>query len=227
MPIVVYGLFGMQFLACALSLYFLSRSVRGGEGTRRKADVAFGLIFLTMFGVSFAASSRLTTPEDRTKNVRIGPAPVVPAFPEIGDVAPLFTLIDDEGRTFDLGQKRGDVVLILFFGIDCPPCIAEMPHVQTLFEARSDRPDFHVIAISTFDELDALQSLKKRLGLAFPFAADRAAKSFRQYAEPSIPQSFVVSRDGKIVYHANGFDVESFSEVVQAIDTELAADVES
>ena len=47
----------------------------------------------------------------------------------IGDPAPLFTTITNEGDIFDLEKQKGKIVMLQFTASWCSVCIKEMPHI--------------------------------------------------------------------------------------------------
>ncbi len=51
--------------------------------------------------------------------------------------------LDSEG--INLSQSEGKVILINFWATWCPPCIAEMPELQELYDNYGDQVDFYFI----------------------------------------------------------------------------------
>lgn len=66
-----------------------------------------------------------------------GPTVAPQLMTVVGDKAPNLTFKDDSGETIGLKQFQGSVVLLNFFGIDCIPCIKEMPELQKIYEEYS------------------------------------------------------------------------------------------
>ena len=60
---------------------------------------------------------------------------------------PALRFRDSEGRSLDLGQFRGKVVLLNVWATWCPPCRQEMPSLDRLQAALGSR-DFEVVALS-------------------------------------------------------------------------------
>src|SRR5215510_6498124 len=51
---------------------------------------------------------------------------------DVGQPAPDFEFIDQNGQRAHLHQYRGDVVLLNFWATWCPPCVQEMPDLEVL-----------------------------------------------------------------------------------------------
>jgi peroxiredoxin len=60
---------------------------------------------------------------------------------------PDFAIPDLEGNLHRLADFRGQVVVLNFWATWCPPCIDEMPSLQKLHQALSER-GIAVVAIS-------------------------------------------------------------------------------
>ena len=60
---------------------------------------------------------------------RSKPATDTAATPLLGQAAPLVTGTTLDGQTFDLGARRGNWVVLSFFGTWCPPCVQEHPEL--------------------------------------------------------------------------------------------------
>ena len=56
-----------------------------------------------------------------------------------------FTLDKMSGGVLDVEDLKGKVVFINFWATWCPPCIAEMPSIQKLYDKYKDNPEiaFH------------------------------------------------------------------------------------
>lgn len=83
-----------------------------------------------------------------------------------GELAPDFTVRDLQGNEAKLSDYRGRKVIVNFWASWCPPCRAEMPHMQRFYEAHAEDGTVALLSVN-------LASLEKGAGAAAAFAAKR------------------------------------------------------
>jgi peroxiredoxin len=123
--------------------------------------------------------------------------------------APRLTLQLLDGRVASLGGGEGRVVLINFWATWCPPCRAEIPGFQDVYEALHDG-GFDVLGISTDDRPVAeVQAWLRDRGITYPvaMATPEAVAGFGGIA--SLPTSFLIDHRGNIRYRVSGFFTET------------------
>ena len=108
-----------------------------------------------------------------------------------------FTLTDLDGKTWNLKDLRGKVVLLNFWATWCPPCRKEMPDLETLYVRFKDQ-GFVVLAISDEDAAKVRPFLDGR-NITYPVLLDRGRRVNHQFQIEGIPKSFVYDRNGKLV----------------------------
>jgi len=119
--------------------------------------------------------------------------------PREGFLAPDFTL-DLLGRgQVTLSELRGKGVVINLWASWCPPCRAEMPAIQRVYEKTRER-GLEVLAVNTTfqDSERAAAGFVQELGLTFPVPLDRSGTVSRQYQLRALPSTFFVDREGII-----------------------------
>ena len=125
-------------------------------------------------------------------------AGAIPA-PRQDFLAPDFTLKTPEGETFALSGLRGQAVLVNLWATWCPPCRAEMPAIQKLYDEYKDQ-DFVVFAINmTYkDDFSAIAPFVQENKLSFPILLDETGEVARKYELRSLPSSFFIDQNGVI-----------------------------
>lgn len=135
------------------------------------------------------------------RNGYLLPAPSVPpsiAAGERPEAPPLVgePLVPGPGR---LEDYRGQLVLLSFWATWCPPCRAEMPSMQALYEAYRDR-GLVVLAVSLdVQGRRVVAPFVEERKLTFPVLLDPRGRGQAAYGVGSIPTSFLVDRRGRIV----------------------------
>lgn len=108
-----------------------------------------------------------------------------------------FKLEDLQGKTWELKDLRGQVVLVNFWATWCPPCRKEMPDLEGLYE-KFKAQGFVVLAISDEDAAKVQQFLADR-NITYPVLLDHGRKVNEEFRIEGIPKSFVYDRQGKLV----------------------------
>lgn len=120
----------------------------------------------------------------------------IPA-PQKGFLAPDFTLTTAQGGEIALSSLRGRPVLINLWASWCPPCRAEMPAIQKVYEEYASQ-GFVVLAVNTAYQDDQAKALEfaEELGLTFPILWDLDGTTSNQYHLRALPTSFFIDANG-------------------------------
>lgn len=117
--------------------------------------------------------------------------------PEIGALAPPFTLQTYLFQAIDLTALRGDVVVLNFWGTWCVPCRIEMPELQTLYQQfRND--GLHILAINLGESPQTVAQWVEEYELTYDVLLDPLEIVAQQYQIRGQPSTYVISRDGYI-----------------------------
>jgi peroxiredoxin len=119
------------------------------------------------------------------------------SLPEKGFVAPDFTLDMLDGPETTLSDLRGQVVLINFWATWCPPCRAEMPAIQEVYDRYRDQ-GFVVLAVDLREGDAQVKGFIEQMELTFPILMDRDGDVSERYRIRSIPTTYFVDRSGVI-----------------------------
>lgn len=126
-----------------------------------------------------------------------------------GKAAPDFARAALDGRSVQLSQYAGQVVLLDFWATWCGPCRAEIPNLKKVREEFAGR-GFEVIGVSLDDGGAALvRSFVEREGIAYPIVMGDAELAELYGGVEAIPTAFLIDRDGRIVHRMVGYKEES------------------
>ena len=117
--------------------------------------------------------------------------------------APQLSLQNINGETESLKNFRGSVVLVNNWATWCPPCKAEMPTLKQYYNAHVSE-GFTIIAIEAGDGKDQVAQFTNSLGLKFHIWLDPDGDSLHAFGNGSLPNSYVIDRNGIIRYAWTG-----------------------
>ncbi len=130
---------------------------------------------------------------------------------KIKPLAETFTATSLDGRTFDLLQLKGKVVMITFWTTRCTICAAEIPKLNQLVASYQGK-DVVFLGLTTDNEMKVQNFIKKK-----PFTFNLLPNSFGillKYAEKDgngninmgYPTHFLINQKGEIEFKTDGFD---------------------
>lgn len=128
-------------------------------------------------------------------------------IPMVNQRAASFALKNLEGEPVTLANLTGKVVVVDFWATWCPPCRAEMPHLEKLSKELAAK-DVVFLAVSSEDEA-TLKRYAKGNGLSLPILRDGSGKTHASYGIRFFPTLFVVDRQGVVRQHVVGSRKES------------------
>lgn len=117
--------------------------------------------------------------------------------PEVGSVAPPFTLPTLDEQTLNLLDLRGNPVIINFWATWCVPCRIEMPTLQSLYNEQQ-AAGLEIIGVNLGETPAAVQAWVNEFDLTFPIVLDTDRSIEAQYRLRGQPSTVVVAPDGTI-----------------------------
>lgn len=111
-----------------------------------------------------------------------------------------YRLIDSEGIEINLRQNKGNVIVINFWATWCPPCVAEMPDFQNLYDDFKEDVVFLFISNDPFVKVAQFANNK---GLDLPFYAPQSNEP-KELSYSALPTTFVIDKKGGIVMRKEG-----------------------
>jgi cytochrome c biogenesis protein CcmG, thiol:disulfide interchange protein DsbE len=113
---------------------------------------------------------------------------------QIGRPAPDFTVADN-GRSIQLSNYRGKVVLLNFWATWCVPCIEEIPYLNKL---QQEMPQIVVLGVDMGEDDSAYRQFLADHQIDFLTIRDGAQRSNVLYGTSRPPETYVIDRSGQI-----------------------------
>jgi peroxiredoxin len=135
-----------------------------------------------------------------------------------------FHVKDLDGRVVELSNRKGKIVVALFWAKWCAPCMQELDALSRIYPQLRDRAD--VMAVNVDDTPDAVREFAKSHNLAFPVVTSKGSEvslytNAATIENPNIPQLYVIDRAGNLRFHLTGFDDDGLFE--QRLDWMITA----
>jgi len=159
--------------------------------------------------VEDADQNDTTQNNDSTKTIEINPN-VTEAID--------FTLKDLDGKELKLSDLKGKKVFLNFWATWCPPCKAEMPEIEKLYQETKDT-DLVIVAVEIGEPLDTVKSFIDSNKYSFKVLLDSDQSVASNYNITSIPTSFFIDEEGNIVSKRVGaMNIDEMKEYIKTLD---------
>ncbi|WP_186430090.1 redoxin domain-containing protein [Clostridium sp. BSD9I1] len=128
-----------------------------------------------------------------------------------------FKLKDLTGKEVSLSDYKGKKVFLNFWATWCPPCKAEMPEMEMLYQ-ETKNSDLVILAVNLDEEKDTVQKFINSNKYNFPVLLDTGNIVASQYEVVSIPTSFFIDKEGNIVdKHIGAMTIEDMKDYINNI----------
>lgn len=119
---------------------------------------------------------------------------------------------NDKGEIVNMNDLKGKVVFINFWATWCPPCIAEMPSIATLYERLKGNSEvvFLIVEIEGESEKANKFMAGKQLNLPVYYPNSQIPK---EWLGGSIPTTLIINKHGEIATKHEGLADYSRQEV--------------
>ncbi len=170
----------------------------GGSAPRRRLSILIVGLLAGLAGMILGyLASRDATPtrSSETEN------PVSPGGIDTGTPVPDFELADLDGRPTRFSKLSGKPVVVNFWATWCPPCLREMPLLQSLHE----QGEVLVLGINAGEPVEVVGAYLESRGIAYPVWIDppgttppgRASMDlFRRFGGIGLPLTLFIDARG-------------------------------
>ena len=123
--------------------------------------------------------------------------------PLLGKPAPSFTLQTlGGGGSIGTSELAGSVIVVNFWASWCSPCRQEHPALRAAWQRYRDQ-GVVVLGIDYQDTTAGAVAFRRELGGGWPVVTDPGSKTALAYGVRGVPETFIVSRTGRVAaWHA-------------------------
>ncbi|TAK62482.1 MAG: TlpA family protein disulfide reductase [Dehalococcoidia bacterium] len=118
--------------------------------------------------------------------------------PKVGKPAPDFELTQIDGTKVRLSDLKGKPVWINFWATWCPPCRAENPDIQEVYNEHKDADGLVLLSPAIGESRDTVAGYMERADLHYPVGTDPTTQIAANYRVLGIPTHVFVDREGII-----------------------------
>ncbi|GIP40823.1 thiol:disulfide interchange protein tlpA [Paenibacillus sp. J31TS4] len=168
----------------------------------RNVFIAVLLLGLVAWGVYDTAQKKkapLSQPPQAAAPQGEGASEAAPGV-AVGNTAVDFMLTSLDGKPVKLSDYRGKRVMLNFWATWCPPCQAEMPHMEKFYKKYADEGVVMLAVNLTHTEKAAgdVPKFVEEYGLSFPIVLDEKGEVSSRYQVVAYPTSFILDSQGVI-----------------------------
>jgi thiol-disulfide isomerase/thioredoxin len=110
---------------------------------------------------------------------------------------------DQSGKTVTLDELKGKVVFLNFWATWCPPCLAEMPSINKLYEQHKNSEDVVFILLDADSNFEKANGYMKSRKYTMP-VYQMASSVPEQIFAGSLPTTVVFDKQGRLSFKHEG-----------------------
>ncbi len=161
---------------------------------KSKIGVAFDILFIVLFIAMIIPSSRKNISSVIIKFTMSSPAEKVNRE-ELSKTDYNWQYKTLQGETKNFADLKGKVIFFNLWATWCPPCIAEFPEINELYESYGDKVEFVLISN---EEAGHVKAFLDKKGFSIPSNIP-IQRTPEKLSSKSIPATFIISKNGEIV----------------------------
>jgi len=182
------------------------------------------IVLATVLGGGYVLSDKLKDKGEEKPTQTISETPNASTYEKYkveSGFKPAFTIKNASGENVSLSDYKGQVVILNFWASWCPPCIEEMPELQEVHDSLGEGTV--LLAINLTDGQRETRELADKFlaknGYDMNVLYDAEGKAFTPFGITSIPQTFIIDKEGMVIYNiAGATDKATIDALVAKVD---------
>lgn len=177
---------------------------------KKKLKFAFMLVLssLVLFSCGQAESrAKTSTSKEKVIETNIKPSEYVISFK------------NEKGEVVSLDELKGKAVFINFWATWCPPCIEEMPSIQTLYNKFKDNKDIVFLLVDVDNNIESASKFMEKRELDMPLYVPNSEIP-SSYLAGAIPTTVILDKKGNIDVRLEGgrdYSTPAIAEALQSL----------
>lgn len=136
---------------------------------------------------------------------------------KVGQQVPKFSFVTISGDSVNIRNVEAEIILLNFFATWCPPCLQEMPKLESdIWEKYKDR-GLKVYCIGREHTKSELKKFAAKNNYSLPMVPDPERQIYAKFAEKYIPRNIIIDKEGKIILQEIGFNKEKYKTLKETI----------
>lgn len=127
-----------------------------------------------------------------------------------------WNLNDVNTDLFDFSSTKGKVIVLNFWATWCPPCIAEMPSLEALYQRYKSNENVVFLFVSN-EDMNVIQEFMTSKSYTFP-AYQPLTNYPPEFNVTSIPRTFIINGRGEFIIDKTGAADWNDEVVISTID---------
>lgn len=119
-----------------------------------------------------------------------------PAAPQVGQLAPDFTLTSLDGEQITLSELEGKPVVLNFWATWCPPCRVEIPILEAV--SQSFEGEAIILGIDVQESPGTVEAFVERFGMTYPVVLDQDGYVTKAYQVRAFPTTYFIDSRGVV-----------------------------
>ena len=120
-----------------------------------------------------------------------------------GQGTPALAGTDVHGKPYDLGARRGRVIVVNFWATWCEPCRDELPSLERMQKARGGE-SFEVVSVNFSESPEKIRTFLEREFVELPVILDRDKATAGRWKVGGLPMTFIIDSRGRVRYQVYG-----------------------